>query len=150
MANRDRKGDAAHSPAPASDRLPTYRPPSAASPEQSSYPDYPRILPFTEQALIIAFGQLLKSARLRRAMSQEELAEKAGMHRTHISLTERGTRNVRFTTACIMAYALRVNPSELMPVLFQPDSTPVPFKALPIKQPSAPPKPHRPTPPAHL
>ena len=155
MANHDGKGDGAHSPAPRPllDRLPTHPLPSTASSEQTSDPGYPRILPFTEQALIISFGQAVRAARLRRAMTQEKLAEKAGMRRNHISRTEHGTRNVRFTTVCVMAYAMRMNPGDLMPVLFQPDSTPVPFKALPLKPssaPPAPPKPRRPTPPAHL
>jgi len=145
MANRDGKGDVARTPH-ASDPSPPspVHPAFVASP---THPAYPRILPFSEKAMRISFGQILRAARLRLALSQEELAARAGMYRTNISLLEAGRRNVRVVTVCILAHALRINPGELMPILFQPDSTPVVHKALPISKPrpSA-----RPAPPAHL
>ena len=48
-------------------------------------------------------------------MSQEALADAAGLHRTHISLIERGQRSARLQTIEQLAVALRVQPSELMP-----------------------------------
>lgn len=52
-------------------------------------------------------------------MSQEALADAAGLHRTHISLIERGQRSVRIETIERLALALRVQPSGLMPRLRQ-------------------------------
>ena len=39
------------------------------------------------------FGLAIKAERLRRGMSQEELAERCGFDRTYISMLERGKRN---------------------------------------------------------
>jgi len=48
-------------------------------------------------------------------MTQEGLADAAGLHRTHISLIERGKRSVRLETVERLAVALRVQPGRLMP-----------------------------------
>lgn len=50
-------------------------------------------------------------------MSQEALADAAKLHRTHISLIERGQRSVRLETIERLARALGVQPAELMPRL---------------------------------
>ena len=66
------------------------------------------------------FGKLVRAAREGRGMSQEDLADAAELHRTHISLIERGLRMVRIDTVGRLAYALRVQPGELMPNLRLP------------------------------
>lgn len=48
-------------------------------------------------------------------MSQEDLADDAELHRTHISLIERGLRSVRLETIERLSIALKVQPSALMP-----------------------------------
>lgn len=40
-----------------------------------------------------AFGRIVRARRLAAELSQEELAARAGLHRTFISMIERGTRN---------------------------------------------------------
>jgi len=47
-------------------------------------------------------------------MTQEELADVAGLHRTQISLIERGRRDVRLDTIGRLAKALQVEPASLM------------------------------------
>jgi transcriptional regulator with XRE-family HTH domain len=50
-------------------------------------------------------------------MSQEALADHAHLHRTHISLIERGLRSVRLETIERLAVALDVQPAQLMPTV---------------------------------
>lgn len=54
--------------------------------------------------------------RIRNAtgLSQEELADRAEMHRTYISSVERGERNVSLENIFALAKALGVEPAELV------------------------------------
>lgn len=54
------------------------------------------------------FGVAVRYLRIKRAMSQEELADLSGLHRTYISDVERATRNVTLRTAAKLASALGV------------------------------------------
>ncbi|QOV89488.1 helix-turn-helix domain-containing protein [Humisphaera borealis] len=63
------------------------------------------------------FGGIVRDLRESRGMSQEALADSAGLHRTHISLIERGQRSVRIETIERLALALRVQPAALMPAI---------------------------------
>jgi transcriptional regulator with XRE-family HTH domain len=60
------------------------------------------------------FGQNLRRARKRAAMSQEELAVGASLHRTEIGLIERGHRVARIDTLIKIASSLGVSPLELL------------------------------------
>jgi transcriptional regulator with XRE-family HTH domain len=55
----------------------------------------------------------LKSVRLAKMLSQEELAEKAGLTRVAITRLERGDVDARFRTVRKLAEALGVEPTEL-------------------------------------
>lgn len=66
------------------------------------------------------FGEKLRSARADRAMTQESLAAAAGLHRTHISLIERGQRSIRLETIEQLARALSCEPGALMPSRLDP------------------------------
>jgi transcriptional regulator with XRE-family HTH domain len=68
------------------------------------------------------FGQRIRAFREQRQLSQEDLADAAALHRTHISLIERGQRSVRLETIERLAIALQVQPSELMPAIKLPRS----------------------------
>ena len=61
------------------------------------------------------FGERVRELREDKGLSQEALADEARLHRTHISLIERGQRSVRLETVERLAVALRVQPGELMP-----------------------------------
>ncbi len=59
------------------------------------------------------FGQRVRELREAAGMSQEELAERAGLHRTYIGGIERGERNVGILNVLHLARALRVRPGDL-------------------------------------
>ncbi len=59
------------------------------------------------------FGQAVRSRRLARGLTQEELAEKADLHVNSISLLERGLIPPALDTMCSIADALGVPVSEL-------------------------------------
>ena len=54
----------------------------------------------------ILFGRAVKARRLAIQISQEELAEKAALHRTYISDVERGMRNISLESMVKIAGAL--------------------------------------------
>ena len=58
-------------------------------------------------------GAALKRRRLDLGLSQEELANRAGLHRTYITDVERGSRNPSLDTIQKLAGALQVALSEL-------------------------------------
>lgn len=59
------------------------------------------------------FGGVLRSFRMERDTSQEELAFRAGVDRTFISQIERGIRQPTITTIIGLAAALNVTAGEL-------------------------------------
>lgn len=59
-------------------------------------------------------GLAVRAERLRRGLSQEELAERAGLDRTYVSGLERGTRNPSLTTQHKVADALGVPLADLL------------------------------------
>jgi transcriptional regulator with XRE-family HTH domain len=61
-----------------------------------------------------AFGYRVRAAREAKGLSQEGLADLAGLHRTYVSGAERGTRNVSLTNILRLARALDVRPGELV------------------------------------
>ena len=60
------------------------------------------------------FGANLKRARRRAGLSQEELAQRASLHRTAIGLLEHGQRTARIDTLVQLAGALGASVGELM------------------------------------
>jgi transcriptional regulator with XRE-family HTH domain len=60
------------------------------------------------------FGQVIREFRRRADVTQEDLAENAGLHRTYISLLERGLRNPSLTVIQQLASALKVRMTDLI------------------------------------
>jgi transcriptional regulator with XRE-family HTH domain len=64
--------------------------------------------------LLTAFGAALRALRRERGWSQEEFADRIGLHRTYIGDVERGERNVSLVNIGRIAEALEVSLSALM------------------------------------
>ncbi len=60
------------------------------------------------------FGQRVRDERIKQSLSQEELAAKAGVHRTYIGMIERAEKNITLLNIEKIAKALNVNISTLL------------------------------------
>jgi len=60
------------------------------------------------------FGDQVRKERLKQNLSQEELAEKAGVHRTYIGMIERAEKNITLTNIEKIARALKIDISDLL------------------------------------
>jgi transcriptional regulator with XRE-family HTH domain len=64
--------------------------------------------------LHVAFGLVIRRARRGSAISQEELGERAGLHRNYVGRIERGGIAPTLRSVEALAGALNVAPSELI------------------------------------
>jgi len=63
--------------------------------------------------LLVKFGQKVRTERLRQSLSQEQLAAKAGLHRTYIGMIERGEKNITLQNIEKIAVALSMKLSDI-------------------------------------
>jgi transcriptional regulator with XRE-family HTH domain len=64
----------------------------------------------------VRFGERLREIRRKKVVSQEALAEQAGLHRTYVSSIERGERNISIVNIAKLAEALEVPIRDFFPV----------------------------------
>ena len=60
------------------------------------------------------FGARVRALRVERGLSQEDLAQNAGLHRTYVGGIERGERNISLVNIEKLAIALDVSVESLM------------------------------------
>jgi len=63
--------------------------------------------------LLKDFGARIRELRTARNLSQEQLAELTGFHRTYIGMVERGERNLSLSNIGVFAKFFKVSVSEL-------------------------------------
>jgi len=61
-----------------------------------------------------AFGDRVRELRTAAGLSQEALAEHAGLHRTYVGSVERGERNISLDNIYALAEALSVAAGDLL------------------------------------
>jgi transcriptional regulator with XRE-family HTH domain len=64
--------------------------------------------------LLQAFGDRVRDRRHELGLSQEQLGERAGLHRNYISGIEQGRRNIAVVNIVKLATALKRDPGELL------------------------------------
>ena len=64
--------------------------------------------------LLKDFGARVRELRLARSLSQEQLAELTGFHRTYIGMIERGERNLSLTNLAVFAKTFDIEIAELI------------------------------------
>ena len=67
-----------------------------------------------DQPLIDAFGNRIRTLRTARSLSQEQLAELTGFHRTYIGMIERGERNLSLSNVGVFAKVFEMSVSEVL------------------------------------
>lgn len=75
----------------------------------------PRISAIHDQdESLVRLGSAIRTRRKHQELSQEALADAAGVDRSHMGKIERGERNVTFLNIARIAAALGCKPSELL------------------------------------
>lgn len=64
--------------------------------------------------LLAKFGKKVRKERKERGLSQEALADIAGVHRTYIGMIERGEKNITLANIQKVAEALDLKMSQLL------------------------------------
>ena len=59
-----------------------------------------------KEHILIRYGQAVRKVRLEQGISQEELADRCGLHRTYISDVELGKRNISLENIELIAISL--------------------------------------------
>jgi transcriptional regulator with XRE-family HTH domain len=67
-----------------------------------------------DKLLLNQFGQRIKELRTERGLSQEQLADECGFHRTYIGMVERGERNLSLSNVAVFAKFFKLSSSELL------------------------------------
>src|SRR5688572_962575 len=70
--------------------------------------------PTNRNGLSVRVGENVKSLRRQNRISQEQLGERAGLHRTEIAFIEHGERTMRIDTALKLATGLHVTVDALL------------------------------------
>lgn len=67
-----------------------------------------------KKEILVKFGKKVRAERTKQGLSQEELADKAGVHRTYIGMIERAEKNITLENIEKIARSLGVTPKKLL------------------------------------
>lgn len=66
------------------------------------------------ESILLLFGHNVQKYRINQGLSQEKLAELAGVHRTYIGMIERAEKNITLRNMEKIAKALNIQIQELL------------------------------------
>jgi len=66
-----------------------------------------------KKEVLVKFGNKVREKRLSLSLSQEELAARAGVHRTYVGMIERAEKNITLTNIEKIAKALKLPIDEM-------------------------------------
>jgi len=69
-----------------------------------------------KNSILIKFGEKVRELRRLKGISQEELADRANLHRTYIGMIERAEKNITLINIEKIANALEVKISDLLTI----------------------------------
>lgn len=64
--------------------------------------------------ILMQFGTKVKKLRLEKGLTQEQFAQKSGLHKNYIGMVERGERNPSLINIEVIAKGLEIDIWELM------------------------------------
>lgn len=64
--------------------------------------------------IAVKFGNKVRAERTKQGLSQEQLASRAGVHRTYVGMIERGEKNITLENIAKIAGALNIALSDLV------------------------------------
>ncbi|MCB0538694.1 MAG: helix-turn-helix transcriptional regulator [Bacteroidetes bacterium] len=67
----------------------------------------------SKQNILIRFGERVREERLKKGLSQEDLAFRADLHRTYIGMIERAEKNITLINICKICDALEIPLKEI-------------------------------------
>jgi transcriptional regulator with XRE-family HTH domain len=67
-----------------------------------------------DKQLLQQFGSRIRELRSQRDLSQEQLADETGFHRTYIGMVERGERNLSLSNVAVFARVFELSVSDLL------------------------------------
>lgn len=67
-----------------------------------------------KEEVLIKFGQKVREERAKLRLSQEDLARRAGVHRTYIGMIERAEKNITLGNIEKIARALNIKSNNLL------------------------------------
>lgn len=65
-----------------------------------------------KKSVLVKFGQKVRAERMNLGLSQEELASRAGVHRTYVGMIERAEKNITLENIEKIAKALGIRIAE--------------------------------------
>lgn len=71
-------------------------------------------IPSADDSVVAEFGTRLREARERLGLTQEEVAQRSGVHATEVSRMEAGKRDPKISTLRRLAKAVEVKPGQLV------------------------------------